>query len=114
MVHYLGDLARVHVAKRAAGNGEVLCVNAHRLAGDGAGAGDHAVGGELLALHAEVLAFVLHEKIVFMEGAGVEQGLDALARGELTAGLLFADRLVSATLGCGGFAREKVDDSLGK
>ena len=112
VVHHLGDLARVHVAERAAGDGEVLRVDAHRLARDGAGAGDHAVGSELLAVHAEILAFVLDEKIVFVEGTGVEQGLDPFACGKLATGLLFADRLVATALGCGAFTAEKVDDSL--
>ena len=46
-------------------------------------AGDHAVAGHDLLLHAEVAAAVGDERVELFEGAGVEEQRDALARGQL-------------------------------
>ena len=96
VIHDLGDLARVHQAERTAGHGEVLRIDADRAAVDRAGAGDDAVGGKLLVVHAEILAVVLDEQVVLMERAFIEQRGDPLACGHLAAGLLLADGLVAA------------------
>ena len=50
-------------------------------------AGDDAVAGHDLLLHAEVAAAVGDELVDLLEGAGIEEQLDALARGQL-AGLV--------------------------
>src|SRR5262249_14994712 len=67
---------------------EVLAEDKDQPAVDGAVAGDHAVAGHRLPLHAEVSTAVALEHIPFLEGIGVEQQLDALAGGELALGVL--------------------------
>ena len=51
-------------------------------------AGDHAVAGHDLVFHPEVAAPVCHELVHFFERPGVEEEIDALARGELAAVVL--------------------------
>jgi hypothetical protein len=67
-----------------------------RAAVDGAPAGDDAVAGDLLLLHAELVRAVLDEHVELLERAFVEQELDALAGGELAALVLRLDALVAA------------------
>ena len=54
-------------------------------------AGDDAVAEDLLLLHPEVGAAVRHELVDLDEAAGIEEQLDALARGELARGVLALD-----------------------
>ena len=82
--------------QRAAEHGEVLGEHVDDAAVDRAPAGDDAVAGNLGLLHAEIDAAVLDVHVELLEGALVEQELDALARGELAAGVLGLDALQAA------------------
>ncbi len=77
--------------KRAAEHGEILAEDEDQPAVDRAVAGDHAVARDLLLVHAEIAAAVLDEHVPFLEGAGIEQQLEALARGQLALGVLRPD-----------------------
>ena len=90
-VLHLDDLLRVGFRQRAAEHGEVLGEHEHGAAVDRAPAGDDAVAGDLLLLHAEVDGAVLDEHVELLERALVEQELDALAGGELAALVLRLD-----------------------
>jgi hypothetical protein len=85
----------VGLGQRAAEDGEVLAEDIDQAAVDRAPAGDHAVAGDF-CLHAEVGAAVLDEHVELLEGALVEQQLDALARGQLALGVLRLDALLAA------------------
>ena len=95
-VHDLADLLRVPLGQRAAEHGEVLGEDIDQPAVDRARAGDHAVAGDLLLLHAEVDAVVLDVHVIFFEAALIEQHLEPLARGELALGVLRVDPLLAA------------------
>ena len=71
------------LAGRAAEDGEVLAGEVDEPAVDRGGAGHDAVGGDLLAGHAEVGLPVLGEQAELLEAAGIDEGVDALAGGEL-------------------------------
>ena len=77
--------------ERAAEHGEILAEHEDQPAVDRAVAGDDAVARDLLLVHAEIVAAVLDEHVPFLEGAGVEQQLDPLARGQLALGVLGLD-----------------------
>ena len=59
-------------------------------------AGHHPVAGDALVAHPEVGAAVGDELVQLDEGAGVEQEVDPLARGELARLVLLGDALGSA------------------
>ena len=82
-LHDLGDLEGVDFAGGAAEDGEVLAGEVDEPAVDGGGAGDDAVGGDLLAGQAEVDLAVLGEQADLLEAAGIDEGVDALAGGQL-------------------------------
>ena len=82
-VHDLADLCGVGFGERAAEDGEVLREDEDEAAVDAAVAGDEAVAGDALLVHAEVGGAVGDELVDLLEGAFVEQQVDALARGEL-------------------------------
>ncbi len=100
LVHDLADLLGVRLGERAAEHGEVLAEDEDEAAVDRAVAGDDAVARDLLLRHAEVGAAVLDEHVPLLEGAGVEQEVDALARGQLAAGVLRLDALLAAAEPC--------------
>ena len=62
------------------------------------GAGDDAVGGDFLAGHAEVDLAVLGEQADLLEAAGIDEGVDALAGGELALLLLLGQTVGAAAL----------------
>src|SRR5204863_5975196 len=95
-VHDLHDLRRVGLAQRTAEDGEVLGEGEDQPAVDGAVAGDDAVAGDALLLHAEVGAAVDDELVELLKRAVVEEELDALARGELPLGVLAGDAGLAA------------------
>ena len=95
-VHDLDDLGGVGLRERAAEDGEVLREGVGEAAVDAAVAGDDAVAGHDLLGHAEVAAAVGDELVDLLEGAGVEQQLDALARGQLAGVALPAQPLLAA------------------
>ena len=96
MVHDLADLLRERPGQRAAEDGEVLGEHEDGAPVDPAGARDHPVTGNLGLGHAEVGRAVRLEAVVFAEGSGVDQQLDALARGELPLGVLAVDARLAA------------------
>ena len=95
-VLHLDDFLRVRLRERAAEHGEVLGEQVDGAAVDRAPAGDHAVAGNFLLLHAEVGRAVLDEHVELLERALVEQELDALARGQFAALVLGFDALFAA------------------
>ena len=73
------------------------CAKAHTSAAvDAAVAGHHAVARDDLLGHAEVAAAVGDELVDLLEGAGIEQQVDALARGEPAAVVLPLQPLLAA------------------
>src|SRR5439155_3877938 len=86
----------------AAEHGEILGEHKRLAAIDGAPAGDDAVARHLVLLHAELGGAVLDEHVEFLERSLVEQQLDALARGQLAAGVLRLDALLPAAELCAG------------
>ena len=108
----------MHLAERAAEDREVLAVDRDLAAVDGAVAGDHAVAVRAVLLEAEVLAAVTREAVELHERALVQQRVDALASGLLSARVLLVLRgglggrdggldMLAKLLegGCGGLAR---------
>ena len=77
--------------------GEVLCKDEYQATVDGTAAGYHTVAQELLLLHSEVMAAVLLEHVVLLEGTLVEQHLDALAGSVLTFIMLLLNGFLATT-----------------
>ena len=99
-LHDFADLVRLHLGKGAAEYGEILGVNGDAAAVDLPEAGHHAVAGEFLAGHAEVADVVRGEPAQLLEGAAVQQQVDAFAGRQLAFGVLIGDaRLAAAELG---------------
>ena len=86
----------VGAGERAAEDGEVLREHEDLAAVDEPVAGDDAVAEDLLLLHAEVGAAVRDEAVELDEAAGVEQEVDALARGQLAGLVLLLDAGLAA------------------
>ena len=95
-VHHLADLGGVGFRQRAAEHGEVLREGVDHAAVDAAVAADHAVAGDDLLLHPEVLAAVGDELVHFLERARIEQARHALARGQLACVVLLLEPLFAA------------------
>ncbi len=109
----LHDLLRVRLRQGAAEHREVLREQEDGAAVDRAPAGDDAVAGDLLLLHAEIGGAVLHEHVEFLERPVVEEEFDALARRELAALVLRLDALLTAAEpGLRPALRELVEDIL--
>jgi hypothetical protein len=102
----------VDLAGGAAEDGEVLAGEMDEAAADGAGAGHDAVGGDLLARHAEQGLPVLGEQADLLEAAGVDEGVDPLAGGELPLFLLLGQAVGAAALPELFFLRAEVLDQL--
>jgi hypothetical protein len=83
VIHDLADFLCVGFRERAAEDGEVLREDVDEATVDVAVAGDEAVAGDDLLIHAEVAAAMGDELVEFLEGAFVEEQFDALAGGEL-------------------------------
>ena len=60
------------------------------------GAGDDAVAGERLLLHAEVDAVMLDVHVIFFEAALIEEDAEPLAGGQPALGVLRRDALLAA------------------
>ena len=99
-VHHLANLFGHRLGQGSAGDGEILRKDIHYTAVDGAAAGHHAVAVEVLLVHAEVRAAVLHEHIVLLEAAleaaFVEKERNPLAGGQLALGMLGLDAFLPA------------------
>ncbi len=101
-VHDLDDLLGVRLGEAAAEHREVLREHVDQPPVDRPPAGDDAVAEKLLvaAIHAEVALALHHEHIQFVEAAGVEQHVQPLACGHLTARMLPLDAGLAAALAC--------------
>ena len=97
LVHDLADLLGVGEGEGAAEDGEVLGVDEDETAVDGTVAGDDTVARVVLLLHTEVGATVGLELVVLAEGALIEEELETLTGGELAAGVLGVDSLLTTT-----------------
>ncbi len=86
----------MRLGERAAEHGEILAEGEDEAAVDRAVAGDDAVAGHLLLGHVEIVAAVLDEHVPLLEGVGIEQQLEALARAELALGVLRLDAALAA------------------
>src|SRR5665213_299718 len=87
----LDDLLGVGLRKRAAEHREILGEYIDDATVDRAPAGDHAVAGEALLFHAEVVTAVLDEHAALLEGVFVEKNVETFAGGELALGVLGLD-----------------------
>ena len=103
-VHDLDDLLGVGLRERSAEDREILREDVGRAAVDQAVAGDEAVAVDHLFVHAEVVAAMADQLVGFLEGAFVEQQVDALARGELAFGVLARAALLATARFGGGVA----------
>src|SRR5579883_1823002 len=79
------------LGKRAAEDGEVLAEDEDEPPVDGTPAGDDAVARNGLGLHAEIMTTMLDEHVPLLEGAGIEQKLETLARRQLALVMLCLD-----------------------
>src|SRR5262245_45780005 len=103
----------MRLGERAAEHGKIFGEHKRLAAVDGAPAGDDAVARHLCLLHAEFGGAVLDEHVELLERALVEQQLDALARGEFSAGVLRLDACLSAAEFCARATRfQGVQDVL--
>ncbi len=93
-VHHLADLFRVRLGQRSAEDREVLAEHEDEPPVDLAVAGDHAVPEER---GLGVGVAIRDECVELHERSGVEQQLQPLSRGELSALMLLVDALLSAT-----------------
>ena len=110
-VHDLHDFGGVGFRQRSAEDGEVLRKRVDRPAVDAAVARDDAIARDELIGHPEVEASVCDEFVDLFEGAGVEQQVDALARGQLACRALAPQALFpAAQLGA---ALELLERALG-
>src|SRR4029077_17396776 len=75
----------------AAEHREDLKENKNRPSAYEPAAGDDGVAPGPFFLHLEVVGAVAHEGVELLEGAGIEEQVDALARGQLAAGVLLLD-----------------------
>jgi len=82
--HQFGYFQTMGFAQRTAENGEILGVEVYQTPVDLAPASYDAVGERMILGHIESSAAVGNENIHFVEGAGVQQGVDALARTQLS------------------------------
>jgi hypothetical protein len=80
----------------AAEDGKILGEDIDQPPVDRAPASDDTVAGNFLALHAEFRAAMLHEHVEFLEGAFIEEQIEAFPRSELAARVLGIDALLSA------------------
>ena len=71
--HHIDDLARVHLAEGAGGDGEILTESSHLRAGDIAGPRDYPVRRQILGTHAEVDSSMTDIGATFLKGVGIEQ-----------------------------------------
>ena len=97
-LHDLADLLGHDGAERPAEHREILREDEDLAAVDLTVTGHDAVAQELLLLHAEVGAPVGDELVDLVEGPGVREQTDALARGELPFTVLLLDPLRAAAL----------------
>ena len=81
LLHQRHDLLRVHLAERAADDGEILAEGRDEPAADIARAGHDPVGGQRLLLHAEEAAGMLHVGAELLKRGFLKQSVEPVARG---------------------------------
>src|SRR6185437_4180794 len=111
-VLHLADLLGVRFGQRAAEDGEVLREDIDHAAVDGAPAGDHAIACDAVLLRAEIGVAMFDEHVELLERAGIEEEFEALARGELAAGVLGVDALLATAELGGGAAFFEFDKDI--
>ena len=97
-VHDLDDLGGVGLGQRAPEHREVLGEGVDQPSLDPPAPRDDAVAGHDLVFHAEVAAAVRDELVHLLEGARIEEAVDALARGELAGRVLAGEAGLAAAL----------------
>ena len=90
-VHHLVDLLGEDLAQGASEDGEVLAEDADPSAVDGAEAGDDTVGVGAVVLEPHAVGPVAGQHVELLEGALVEEVLDALPRRQLALGVVLLD-----------------------
>ena len=93
-VHHPTDFARLRFAKRPAENSEILRVDKYRAPVDPACAGHDAITVECLAIDGSAGC----EWLQFIETAGIEEQIEALARRQFAARMVADDALRTAAL----------------
>ena len=96
-VHDLANLLTHCLGQRSAVHGEVLCADIDKSAVDSGRTNDHSVAKELLLLHAEVVAAMELEHIVFLERTFVDEHLYTLTCGVFSTLMLLVDGLLSTS-----------------
>ena len=104
-VHDLADFLRVAFGEGSAEDGEILREDVDEAAFDAAVAGDEAVAGNDLLIHAEIAAAMGDELVELLEGVLVEEQFDALAGAEFSF-LVLAGAALRASALLGGFVAE--------
>ena len=99
--------------QRTAIDGEVLREDIDHAPVHRAPAGDDAVAGDVLLLHAEIGAAMGLEHVVFFEAALIEQQFDALTRGQLALGVLTVDPALTSAKARGVAAAFKFGEHIG-
>ena len=99
-IHYLTDFFSVCFGEGAAEHCEVLGEGEHNLSMDCALACYYTIAVVFLFVHAEVVATMGDELIIFYEAARVEKQLDAFTSCEFVLRVLFIDTGLSATHQC--------------
>ena len=80
LLHQRHDLVRVHLAERAADDGEILAEGRDLSTADIAGAGHDPVGGQRLLLHAEEAAGMLDVGAELLKRGFLKQRVEPVAR----------------------------------
>ena len=112
-VHDLDDFLRVGLGERSAEDRKILREDVGGTAVDEAVAGDEAVAVDDLILHAEVARAMANQLVDFLEGAFVEQQIDALASGEFSFLMLAGAALFASTGFGGGVAAAEFCEAIG-
>ncbi len=113
LVHDLADLLGVRFRERAAEYREILAERENQPAVHRAVAGDDAVAGDFVLVDAEIVAAVFDEHVPFLEGTGIEQHVEPLARRQLALGVLLFDALLAAAQPRGGALFLKLAQNVG-
>src|SRR5262245_21987808 len=90
----------MRLAQRTAEHSEVLAEDEDEPAIDRAIAGNDTIPWNLLLRHAEIRGPMLDEHVPLLEGAGIEQQIDPLARRQLALAMLRLAPLPAAAGAC--------------
>ena len=87
ILHGTDDLLCVHLAERPGQYREILAEGGNLLAANVTGAGDHTVGRQIAAFHAEILGAVTGIQAGFLEGILIEERHQAFTGGKRAFGM---------------------------